>query len=544
MTYDLDIERRIHGSGETAPVALHHRYRGTVMRILLLATASFALLATTPAAFAQEAKSPAIEAVEEGLRDWVDKPEYRAFFAFYGSRDFAPFWFADGAPTPAHHQMLDLLADANLDGLDPADYGLDELRELSRQAAAGDADALGRVDVKLTEAFLSYVRDMRRPSPDMHYADQRLTRAPGGEDMLREAAMAGSFENYLAAMGWMSPYYVELREALQLIEQRASGTGTAAVPEGPTLRPGDSGERVELLRLRLGLEPGEEYDNEVADAVRLFQSSSGLSDDGLVGPRTLAALNGPDAQHAPLLRLNMERARVLPGPWTRHIVVNIAEARLSYFGQGIEQGDMKVVVGTAETPTPIMAGMLEYATLNPYWNVPVDLARRNIAPAVLGGTSLKAMQYEALSDWTHDAVVLDPDSVDWRDIVNGDEQVRLRKLPGSNNAMGDVKFMFPNELGIYLHDTPTRHLFNERARQFSNGCVRLEDADRLGRWLFRGTLPAASSDEPEQHVVVPEPVPVYLTYLTAVAEGGTIAFAPDVYGMDTDRGSEGLLASR
>lgn len=514
------------------------------MRTLLLATASLALLAGSPPAFAQGTEQQAIDAVEDGLRDWVDKPEYRDFFAFYGSRGFAPFWFADGAPTAAYHQLLDLLADAELDGLDPADYALDELRELSRQAAAGDAEALGRADVKLTEAFLSYVRDLRRPSPDVHYADQRLTRAPGGEDMLREAAMAGSFENYLASMGWMSPYYVELRDALQLIEQRANGTGTASIPAGPTLRPGDSGERVQLLRLRLGLEPGEEYDSEVADAVRLFQSSSGLSDDGLVGPRTLAALNGPDARHAPLLRLNMERARVLPGPWTRHIVVNIAEARLAYFGEGIEQGDMKVVVGTAETPTPIMAGMVEYATLNPYWNVPVDLARRNIAPAVLGGTSLTAMQYEAMSDWTHDAVVLDPKTVDWRAVVNGDLDVRLRKLPGSSNAMGDVKFMFPNELGIYLHDTPTRHLFNERARQFSNGCVRLEDADRLGRWLFGGELPAAASDEPEQHVVVPDPVPVYLTYLTAVAEGGSIAFGSDVYGLDAKSGGGDLLASR
>ena len=231
------------------------------------------------------------------------------------------------------------------------------------------------------------------------------------------------------------------------------------------------------------------------------------------------------------IRLNLDRARILPGAWTHHIVVDAASARLWYYEGGAVGGTMKVIVGTPATPTPMLAGMVRYAILNPYWNVPVDLARTSVAPKVLAGRSLKAMRFEALSDWSANAKPLTPASIDWSAVASGDRELRVRQLPGGANAMGRVKFMFPNEAGIYLHDTPDRALFAKTARHFSNGCVRLENAGGLGRWLLGKPIPATFKT-PEQDVAVPVPVPVYLTYFTVVPTARGVGFLPDVYGRD------------
>lgn len=231
------------------------------------------------------------------------------------------------------------------------------------------------------------------------------------------------------------------------------------------------------------------------------------------------------------LRLNLERTRVLPGPWTRHIVVDSASGRLWYYQAGKQQGMMKVVVGTPETQTPMLAGTLHYAILNPYWNVPVSLAQKSIAKKVLSGRSLKAMGMEVLSDWSASPRVLPSSSVDWTAVAAGTQQVRLRQLPGPDNSMGRAKFLFPNDEGIYLHDTPDKNLMAKRDRHLSNGCIRLEDARRLGKWLLGRPIKAASK-EPEQVVALPVGVPVYLTYVTATPTEKGIGFLNDVYNRD------------
>lgn len=231
------------------------------------------------------------------------------------------------------------------------------------------------------------------------------------------------------------------------------------------------------------------------------------------------------------LRLNLDRARLLPGPWTHHIVVDAASARLWYYQAGKLQGTMRVVVGTAQTPTPMLAGMVRYAILNPYWNVPTDLAQRNIAPKILTGATLTRLRFEALSDWSASATRLDQSAIDWPAVASGEREVRLRQLPGRNNAMGRVKFMFPNDQGIYLHDTPDKQLLARSDRHLSNGCIRLQDAPRLGRWLL-GKPIATIAKKPEQAVALSNPVPVYLTYLTATPTARGVGFLADVYGRD------------
>nr|WP_256731623.1 L,D-transpeptidase family protein [Sphingomonas sp. dw_22] len=244
-----------------------------------------------------------------------------------------------------------------------------------------------------------------------------------------------------------------------------------------------------------------------------------------------ARKQGASGEEMARLRRNLDRARLLPGPWTRHVVVDASSGRLWYYEAGRQVGTMRVVVGAAETQTPMLAGTLQWAILNPYWNVPDYLVRKSIAAKVLAGRTLDSLHMEALSDWGANPRRIEPGQIDWRAVAAGKEEVRLRELPGGANSMGKVKFLFPNRDGIYLHDTPVRDLLKKDDRHFSNGCIRLEDADALGKWLLQKPLGAASK-EPEQAVALPVQVPVYLTYITAAATDRGVAFRDDVYGRD------------
>ena len=239
---------------------------------------------------------------------------------------------------------------------------------------------------------------------------------------------------------------------------------------------------------------------------------------------------GGGATAAARLRLNLDRARVLPGPWTRHVEVDASSGRLWFYEAGEQKGVMRVVVGTRETQTPMLAGTLQWAIVNPYWNVPDYLVRKNVAVKVLGGRTLASMKMEALSDWSDAARPLPADTIDWRQVAAGKRDLRVRQLPGPANSMGKVKFLFPNDMGIYLHDTPNRALLTKDDRHFSNGCIRLEDAPRLARWLMG--KPLRPGGKPEQAVALTAPTPVYLTYLTASGAGARLAFRDDVYGRD------------
>ena len=231
---------------------------------------------------------------------------------------------------------------------------------------------------------------------------------------------------------------------------------------------------------------------------------------------------------------NLARIRAIPAmPQGRHILVDTASARLWMYEDGKPVDSMKVVVGKPELQTPMMAGFVRFAILNPYWNVPDDLVKNNIAANVLdrGVGYLKAGRYQVLADWRPDAPVLDPATVDWRAVHEGRKRVHVRQLPGGDNFMGKVKFEFPNPQGIYLHDTPEKQLLRLDERQLSSGCVRLEDAAKMHRWLMGEPLPSRVR-EAEQTVNLPEMVPIYITYLTAMPQGQTIAFHDDPYGRD------------
>ena len=247
----------------------------------------------------------------------------------------------------------------------------------------------------------------------------------------------------------------------------------------------------------------------------------------------LVAERDGNVEEARRLRLNLERARTLPAGDGPHVVVNIPAARLDFYDGGKVVRSMRVVVGKAGTQTPLMAGVIRYAVLNPYWHVPPELTRDRIAPRVLkeGRGYLRSKGYQVVSAFSRSPAIVDPATVDWKAVASGRKQAFLRQLPGPQNGMGEIKFMFPNELGIYLHDTPGKTLFEQDDRTASAGCVRLEDAQGLARLIF-GDAPVDNPTKPEQIVPLLRPVPVHLTYLTAEPQRGQIVRRPDVYGKD------------
>ena len=237
-----------------------------------------------------------------------------------------------------------------------------------------------------------------------------------------------------------------------------------------------------------------------------------------------------------LLSLNLERTRALPSGNGRYVIVNPPAARLYMYENGQVVDSMRVVAGRPDpiAQTPMMNAFIRYIALNPYWNAPPDIAARKLAPNVLqrGRAYLNEKGYEILSSWGPGGRVIDPMSVDWKGVVAGRVQVIMRQKPGPANSMGKMKFMFPNAAGIWLHDTPEKEKIEDAARLQSNGCVRLEDAARFERWLFNGRPPSAKGARPEQKVNLPAPVPIYITYLTAVPSGTSIVYFDDFYGKD------------
>jgi len=246
-----------------------------------------------------------------------------------------------------------------------------------------------------------------------------------------------------------------------------------------------------------------------------------------------------------VLELNLERARALPSGNGRYVIVNPPAARLYMYENGQVVDSMRVVAGRPDpvAQTPMMNAYIRYVALNPYWNSPPDITSRKLAPTILkeGRAYFTKRGYDLVDHFGPGAHVLNPMSVDWRAVAAGRLQVNLRQRPGPANSMGKMKFMFPNSQGIWLHDTPEKEKIEDAARLQSNGCVRLEAAPRLERWLFNGRAPNPKGARPEQKVELPQPVPLYITYLTAVPSGTSIVYFDDFYGKD--RGEARRLAA-
>ena len=360
-------------------------------------------------------------------------------------------WLDHHGPRGEAAQVVALIGGAGSDGFDPERFGYAALRRTIASARSGDPGDLAALELALSTALAHYAQALRQPS--------------------RASAML--FVPPLSA-----PVPPSADAVLGAVSRAASlADGVAAVRDV----------------------------NPIYDQIRVAY------DHTLKRPRS----QSPEMRAAILA--DLERARVLPRDLgNRYLLVNTAAATLSLVEQGRVRDTMLVVVGKPAMPTPTMAALIRFAVLNPYWNLPPDLIAQRAATIVREGPALLARQrLELLSGWTPDARVIAPDTVDWQAVAAGGQRLRARQLPGPENMMGAVKFMLPNRLGIYLHDTPHKGLFARVDRRLSSGCVRLQDAPRVTRWLFGAGIPLASG-VPEQRVDLPAPVPVYMIHLATM----------------------------
>jgi murein L,D-transpeptidase YcbB/YkuD len=372
---------------------------------------------------------------------------------------------------------------------------------------------------------------------DMIYIDEELVpkavhdNATDGD--MRFAAWSGAPVDLFTSV---NPIYTDLRRGLVRYQQRWGSLPQIPIPAGPTLKTGMTGERVAMLRTRLGLSGGDKYDAALAAQVKEFQSVHGQKPDGIAGAGTIEALNRGAQYYEQLIIINMERAKRLPAPeeQRKYVIVDAGDARLSMWQNGRKVDEMKIIVGKAETATPMMAAYIKYASVNPYWNVPPELVKSLVAPRVAaqGVSYLTDREYEVLTDYSDNAQKIDPHTVDWQAVVDGRQEVRLRRLPSPANSMGMMKFMLPNYFGIYLHDSPEKDHFTKNELWISNGCVRVEDYKRLAKFLFGGVVPQGRNPKEEEEVDLPKPIPVYMTYLTAQPTANGVQFMPDHYGRD------------
>ena len=235
----------------------------------------------------------------------------------------------------------------------------------------------------------------------------------------------------------------------------------------------------------------------------------------------------------PRLLSNLDRVRSIPATG-RYLVVDAGASMLTLYEGGQQLDSMKVITGTSDLPTPLIASMMYYITYNPYWHAPDHLVRKTIAPNVihLGLKYFSARKYDVIDEWSENPTVIDPTTIDWKAAAAGTVHLKIRQGPGPLNSMGILKFPFPNPEDIYLHDTPDHAKFALENRNLSNGCVRVEDAKRLGRWLI-GRDPVAPGTDPETRVQLPKGTPIYLTYVTAQVRDGKLSYLPDIYGWDT-----------
>lgn len=489
--------------------------------------------------------------------------------AVYRERVFEPLWLEGRRVQPYGQELVEALRTAQDDGLNPEDYHLAALDSLLPRLAEGSEEDQRRkradVDLLLTDAFLLFGSHLMHGRLDPVSVEPAWTASRNGVEVggiLLTSLRPGAVWAALARLRPSGERYGALRQTLAQYRGIAAEGGWGSVPDGPTLDPGMEDARVEALRARLAasgdLPPAVAdapdprlYDEGLAEAVRAFQRRHGLDPDARVGLASLAALNVSAADRAEQLVVNLERWRWLPRDMgNRYILVNIAGFSVHVVDGGEEVMRLRAVVGRTYRQTPVFSARMTYLALAPYWNVPPGIAANDQLPRIRQDPGYVAQQRMVLFENATNRQV-DPHSVDWSGMTGAEfnRRFRLRQEPGPNNALGNVKFMFPNQHNVYLHDTPAPELFDRAVRDFSSGCIRVERAMELAQFLLQADttwtgerLRNVVRQGREQPVPLSQPVPVHIQYWTGWVEpDGTVHFRSDLY--DRDRRVRDALAS-
>ena len=415
-----------------------------------------------------------------------------------------------------------------------------------------------RAELALSALYVAFASDMVIGRTDPRDLDVAWFIDPGRvelDSVLAVAAASDELSSSLRALAPDEAGYRALVDAHALYRDIAADGGWPRLPEGGVISPGDTGSFVAVLRERLAAEgfisPREARDNDatfdetLVAAVMDFQRRHGLAEDSLVGPETRAALDHTAERRAAQIAANLERYRWMPFRLgDRYVMVNVPEFRLQAFDHGEQALDMRVVVGSelAESRTPAFADSMSYLEFAPYWNVPKSIAESEILPQLLDDPGyLERNDYEIVTSWNDDAEVIPVSELSIDDILPDSFEYFVRQKPGPLNALGQVKFMFPNQFSIYLHDTSAHELFDERVRAYSHGCVRVQYPDRLAAWVLQDDpewpaerIAEAMESGEQLRVDLKQKVPVYLLYLTAFDRDGELQFRNDLYDRDAE----------
>ena len=475
---------------------------------------------------------------------------------FYGARAMAGAWVGAAGILPSGGQMAALVRGIGDEGLSPEDYGVDEIETLMRDAtAAGGRKAgvreLARLDLLLTDAFLAIATHLSSGVVDPRTLHSGWTLPRPAVDvvaMLEQGVRRGDPLQDLRSLPPRDTGYTRLRASLRHYREVEARGGWSTLASGPPLRISDRGHAVSALRERLvGEMPAaaapdpELFDAGLDAAVRAFQHTHGLKEDGVVGPATRAELNVPVRDRISQIRLNLERLRWLPrdlGP--RYVRIEIPAFELTYVNAGRVALTMRIIGGRPDWRTPLLSSRIETVVLSPYWNIPPNIAEQEIVPLARRDPGyLQRNEIRVVSGFGASERSISPWAVNWSRFDPHRSAYRLRQDPGPENPLGAVKFLFPNRYHVYLHDTPTRSLFQEPERAFSHGCMRMEKPLELAETLLaqegwdRARIDAAIARRRELAVPLRDPLPVHILYQTAwVDTAGRLQLRADIYGHD------------
>jgi murein L,D-transpeptidase YcbB/YkuD len=471
-----------------------------------------------------------------------------ALEAYYQTFGGELLWLASSRA----NALISRLKNAEADGLDPNDYPSKQLATISATGPSADKRGLAIIELYFSSAFLEYASDLKvgrflpsKVDPNFFIESRTIDQ----QAALKDLAQTDSIDRFFDA--WQPPgqRYAALRTVLAKYRALAAKGGWNTVPLGESIKPGMSDPRIPAIRARLsltdgasgevGAAEGQLYGNALVEVVKRFQARQGLEGDGVIGSTTIVAMNVPVQERIKSIILAMERLRWMPeNLGQQYLIVNIAGFELRRVNAGKVEERMAVVVGKPYHRTPVFSDRIRFLEFNPYWNVPPDIAVNEELPVLRRNPAgLSAQGFEVVRG----NQVSDPSSVDWSSVGPGHFPYQLRQRPGPNNALGRVKFMFPNPHNVYLHDSPARNLFERNVRAFSHGCIRLSRPLDLAEQVLRVGGVQGWSKERINDVVAStkntvvnlrEPLPVHITYLTAWADDGVANFRQDIYGHD------------
>ncbi|MFC5066977.1 L,D-transpeptidase family protein [Flaviflagellibacter deserti] len=498
-----------------------------------------------PAAPVVAAEPPAPVETIEGViaKKLAEAKEDPEVVAFYAQRNNAPLWIADGHLSEKAKAVMARIARADEEGLDAAAFVLPDANATDTSLAR-----LAAAEITLSHAAVAYARQAqggrlipKSLSPLITAEPQRPTPASVLNTLAANDGAADWLESYNPPHAGFKALKTKLAE-LRAKAVEPSAAPPPEVPGGAVLKPGMVDDRVPLLRTRLGLPAGMDnvFDPALVEAVKAFQRKNGLKPTGSVGKASTQALNRRDTPADPTstILVNMERWRWLPRDLGQtHIMVNIPEYMARIVRDGQVAHETRVVVGKPQNQTPVFSDEMEFIIVNPSWNVPYSIASKEMLPNLQRDPTYLARQgMEVLDVSGKRPVVIDSTMVDWYSVNM--KRIRIRQPPGERNALGHIKFMFPNQHAVYLHDTPSRNLFANAVRAYSHGCVRVQDPFALADVLLEGTDWNAARMKKliggsERRIDLAHKLPVHLTYFTAdIGPDGNLVTRNDIYGHD------------